>query len=104
MRYSFVVHLSLNYCMSTITQRELSNHTGKVLDELPTSGRAFVTRHGKPVAVILPIDAEVLYDYVLANVPDYLQAMTEVDSKLAAGEELEGMSADELEAELGLDS
>lgn len=88
--------------MTAITQRELSNDTGRVLDELPANGRTIITRRGVPVAVILPVDVEALYDHLLANVPDYVQAMSDVDTRLAKAEPLDGITADELEAELGI--
>ena len=88
--------------MSTITQRELSNHTGKVLDDLAQTGRAFVTRNGKPVAVLLPIDEGALFDYVLANLPEYLHGMADIDRQIDDGGEPAGVSLDDLEKSLGL--
>jgi prevent-host-death family protein len=72
--------------MPTIGVRDLQRNPGRVLDELQRSGRpAFVTRHGQPAAVLLPIDAAALEDYVLANAPEYVASMLEADEDGAAG-------------------
>jgi len=72
--------------MPTIGVRDLQCNPGRVLDELQRSGRpAFVTRHGQPAVVLLPIDAAALEDYVLANAPEYVASMQEADEDGAAG-------------------
>ncbi len=66
--------------MPTIGVRDLQRNPGRVLDELERSGRpTFVTRHGQPTAVLLPIDSAALEDYVLANAPEYVASMEEAD-------------------------
>jgi prevent-host-death family protein len=72
--------------MTTVGIRELSNNTSQVVDEVATTGRpTFVTRHGKPVAVVLPVDEDALEDWVLANAPEYVRSMAEADADLEAG-------------------
>ncbi len=91
--------------MSTITQRELSNQTSKVLDELEKSGRVIVTRNGRPAALLLPIGGDALdalLDHVLATAPEYVQPMADVQSKIDAGKKLDSIGLDEMEAELGI--
>ncbi len=72
--------------MPTIGVRDLQRNPGRILDELERSGRpAFVTRHGQPAAVLLPLDAAALEDYVLANGPEYVASMHETDEDGRAG-------------------
>jgi len=72
--------------MPTIGVRELQRNPGRVLDELERSGRpTFVTRHGQPAAVLMPVDAEALEDYVLANAPEYVASMQEADQDAREG-------------------
>lgn len=66
--------------MPTIGVRDLQRNPGRILDELERSGRpAFITRHGQPAAVLLPVDSGALEDYVLANAPEYVASMEEAD-------------------------
>lgn len=72
--------------MPTIGVRDLQRNPGRILDELKRSGRpAFITRHGQPAAVLLPVDAAALEDYVLANAPEYVASMAEADEDGRAG-------------------
>lgn len=84
--------------MPTIGVRDLQRNPGRVLDELQRSGRpAFVTRHGQPAAVLLPVDADALEDYVLANAPEYVASMQEADDD---GHEGRARSAADVIAEI----
>lgn len=72
--------------MATVGIRELANNTSAVVDEVARTGRpALVTRHGKPVAALVPVDEEELLDWVLANAPEYVRSMEQADADLAAG-------------------
>lgn len=72
--------------MSSVTIRELSRHTSGVLDSVQETGRpAFITRNGRLVAAVIPIDEEALEDYVLSTVPEFVEAMREADEDLKAG-------------------
>ncbi|MGH7920054.1 MAG: type II toxin-antitoxin system Phd/YefM family antitoxin [Candidatus Dormibacteraceae bacterium] len=70
----------------TIGVRDLQRNPGRVLDEIKRTGRpAFVTRHGQPAAVMLPVDQDALEDYVLANAPEYVASMEAADEDGRAG-------------------
>ena len=73
----------------TVSVSRLSGHASQVIREVAETGRAtFVTRRGRPVAVIAPIDtdgADGLLDHVLANAPEYVTSMRQADEDLAAG-------------------
>lgn len=72
--------------MSTVSIRDLANNASAVVDEVATSGRpAVVTKHGKPVAAVVPIDQEALEDWVLANGPEFVANMAEADEEIAGG-------------------
>ncbi len=72
--------------VSTVSIRDLANNASAVVDEVSTSGRpAVVTKHGKPVAAVVPIDQEALEDWVLANAPEFVANMAEADEEIAAG-------------------
>ena len=66
--------------------RDLQRRSSEIVDELERSRRpALVTRHGKPVAVLSPIDEDALEDFILANVPEYVASMAEADDDGANG-------------------
>ena len=72
--------------MSTVSIRSLTRNASSVVDEVTRTGRpALVTKRGKLVAAVVPIDEDDLEDYVLANSPDILASLTEADEDLAAG-------------------
>ncbi|MGC2374051.1 MAG: type II toxin-antitoxin system prevent-host-death family antitoxin [Solirubrobacteraceae bacterium] len=69
------------------TIRELGRQVSGVVNEVRTTGRpAFVTHRGTPVAVLLPLDAEQLEDYILANAPEYVASMREADEAIEQDE------------------
>lgn len=73
--------------MTTIGIRELANHASAVVEEVGRTGRpTLVTRNGKPVAVLAPIDEEDLLDHVLANAPEYVRSMRKAEAEIARGE------------------
>jgi len=58
-------------CMATITLRELARNTASVVQGIQTSGRpALVTRNGKPVVALVPIDEVALEDWLLEESAD----------------------------------
>lgn len=88
--------------MSTVSIRDLSNNASAVIDEVATSGRpAVVTKHGRPVAAVVPIDQEALEDWVLASAPELVAAMAEADAELTSGQRGRSLGEvlDELDAE-----
>lgn len=73
--------------MPSVTLRELSRNTSDVIDTVRESGRpALVTRNGRLVAALVPVDEEAIEDFVLATLPELVQDMEEADRELAAGE------------------
>ena len=85
--------------MGTVSIRELSRNASGVIDEVARTGRpALVTRHGAPVAAVVPIDESELEDMVLARAPEYLADMAAADADLVAGRT---RSAAEVFEELG---
>ena len=77
----------------TVSVSRLSGHASQVLREVAETGKAaFVTRRGRPVAIIAPIDADgagdpsdLVLDHVLANAPGYVTSMRQADEDLVAG-------------------
>ncbi|MGI8759165.1 MAG: type II toxin-antitoxin system Phd/YefM family antitoxin [Acidimicrobiales bacterium] len=88
--------------MPTVSIRELANNASGVIAAVADTGRpTVVTKHGRPVAAVVPIDQEELEDFVLANAPEFVAGRAEADADLAAeqtrslGEVLAGLDADE---------
>jgi prevent-host-death family protein len=73
--------------MSTVSIRDLQRNTsGVVADVADSKHTALVTRHGEPVAALVPIDAQDLEDYLLSKVPSFAEDMAVADEALAAGQ------------------
>ena len=73
--------------MSTISIRDLQRNTSGVVAYVADSKQtALVTRHGEPVAALVPIDAQNLEDYLLSKVPSFAEDMAAADDALAAGQ------------------
>lgn len=73
--------------MASVTIRELSRNTGQVLDEVQQTGRpALVTRNGRLVAALIPLDDEALEDFVLASLPEFVAGRAKADAELATGD------------------
>ena len=73
--------------MPTVNVRELARNTSKVIDDVAKRGRAtLVTRAGRPVAAVVPINAEALEDWILANAPEFVEGMRLADEEMARGE------------------
>ncbi len=72
--------------MATVTLRELARNTASVIQGVQSSGRpALVTRNGRPVAALLPIDEAALEDWLLGKAPAVTRVAAEADPDLAAG-------------------
>ena len=85
--------------MATVGIRDLADRASAVVSKVESTGEpAFITRRGRPVAVVLPISEDDLYDYVLSNAPKYVRDMREADKALANLEY--GRPLDEVLAEL----
>jgi prevent-host-death family protein len=73
--------------MSTISIRDLQRNTsGVVADVANSKHTALVTRHGEPIAALVPIDAQDLEDYLLSKVPGFAEDMAAADRAHADGE------------------
>lgn len=53
--------------MAEITIRELRNHGGEVVDRVTSGERLTVTRDGKPVAMLLPLEPPPISSQTLIN-------------------------------------
>ncbi len=72
--------------MSTVSIRDLANNASSIVQSVGDSGRpAIVTKHGRAVAAVVPIDQDGLEDYVLATAPEYVRGRADADAELAAG-------------------
>jgi len=88
--------------MPSVTVRDLQRNPAGVLRELEENRRpTFVTRRGRPIAVLMPVDEDQLYDFVLANAPEYVAGMRAADEEVARGEL--GRSLEDVLAELDQD-
>ncbi len=83
--------------MDIVTIRELSHAPGRALERL-RNGPLLVTRSGRPVAVLHPLDEDALEDFVLANAPGFVRDMQRADREIAKGKR--GRPLDEVLAEL----
>lgn len=73
--------------VSVVGIRELSKRTSELVREVEETGEPVViTRHGRPAATVIPMSAEQLADYVLANAPEFLRAIEEADRSAEQGQ------------------
>lgn len=73
--------------MSTVSIRDLQRNTsGVIADVADSKHTALVTRHGEPVAALVPIDAQDLEDYLLSKVPGFAEDMAAAERAHAAGQ------------------
>ena len=71
--------------MGTIGIRDLSRNASHVIDQVSSTGSPMiVTKHGRPVAAVVAIDADALEDFVLATAPEYVADQRAADRDLAA--------------------
>ena len=73
--------------VGTVGVRDLGQRASAVIADVEKTGQpTLVTRHGRPVAVLLPINEDDFYDYVLARAPEYVHDMREADAAIERGE------------------
>ena len=73
--------------MSTVGVRELARRASAIIDEIATKKEpVLITRRGRPVAYVLPVDSEQFEEFVLANAPEFIAGMEEADAELRTGE------------------
>lgn len=67
--------------------RELARHASRIVERVKTTGRpTLITRHGRPVAALVPVDEAELEDWILANAPEFVRSMRRADREIARGE------------------
>lgn len=72
--------------MAVVNVRELARRTSQVIGAVQTTKRpTLVTRAGRPVAAVIPVDPDLLEDWVLANAPEFVEAMAQGDRELREG-------------------
>lgn len=77
--------------------RDLAKNASSIVEGVSTKHeRAVITKRGRPVAVIVPVDSSDLEDHVLASMPEFVSVTREADAALAAGQtvSLENVLAD----------
>jgi PHD/YefM family antitoxin component YafN of YafNO toxin-antitoxin module len=73
--------------MSTIGVRDLARHASAIINDIEQKKEpALVTRRGRPVVYMLPVDSEEFEDFALAHAPEFVEGMAAADAELAAGE------------------
>jgi prevent-host-death family protein len=72
--------------VGTVSIRDLSRRTSSVVNDVMTTGKpALVTKHGKPVAAVIPFDEADLEDLVLSKTPEYGDDLAAANAELKAG-------------------
>jgi prevent-host-death family protein len=67
--------------------REFARNVSRYVERVETTGRPLVlTRHGKPVAALIAVEAGDLEDFILAHAPDLAASLRDANRELAAGE------------------
>lgn len=70
--------------MREIGVKELKNNASRVIGEVETGQRVFITKRGRPVAVIMSM--EEAEDFVLANAEEYVRMRLDAEREHEAGE------------------
>jgi len=72
--------------MPVVGIRELAKNVSQLISDVESSQEpAVITRHGRPVAMILAVDAAFVEDFVLAHAREYAESIRDADEALAAG-------------------
>ncbi|HEV2249753.1 MAG TPA: hypothetical protein VGT60_04520 [Candidatus Limnocylindria bacterium] len=72
--------------MAVVNMRELARSTSRVVDSVHRSGRAaLVTRGGRPIVAMIPIDQDALEDWIMAKSPGFVASLRKADADLRAG-------------------
>jgi prevent-host-death family protein len=71
--------------MPFVSVKELHDRTSKILRTVAEDKPVFVTRNGKPVAVIRGLSEEELEDLVMLDEPTFKRSLDEAFADLAAG-------------------
>ena len=65
-------------------RRPSSDHSVRAISA-PFKRPAIITRGGTPVAAVVPIDADALDDWILANAPAFVEGIRRADEDLRRG-------------------
>ena len=72
--------------MAVVNMRELARSTSRVVESVHRSGKAaLVTRGGRPVVALIPIDEDALEDWILAKSPGFGASLRKADADLRDG-------------------
>ncbi len=72
--------------VGVISIRDLANRASRVVDQVARTRRpAVVTKRGRPVAALVPLDEDAFLDWVLANAPEFTHAIEEADRSHGEG-------------------
>jgi prevent-host-death family protein len=80
------VSASARAAIGVVNVRDLQRETSRILEELEAGTSFLVTRRGRPIATVTPIDDDALEDFVLANAPEFVANRREADEAIARGE------------------
>ena len=84
--------------MPTFGIRELGREASKIIRNVEETGEpALVTNHGRLAAAVIPLDADQLEDFVLAQASEFAKHLREAEADLTAGR---AVPASDLFAEL----
>jgi prevent-host-death family protein len=73
--------------LSTVGIRELSKHASAIIHDVESKKEpALITRRGRPVAYVLPVDSQEFEDFVLAHAPQFVASIATADAAANAGD------------------
>lgn len=73
--------------MAVLGIRAFSRKVSSFVEHVEATGEPIVlTRHGRPAAALIPLNADSFEDFVIAHVPEYGAAMRAADVELARGD------------------
>lgn len=73
--------------MSLLGIREFSRRVSRSIETIEKTGEPVIlTRHGRPVVAVIPLDAEGFEDFVLSHVPEFSLSLKAADGELERGE------------------
>jgi prevent-host-death family protein len=76
--------------MAAVKVTDLKNRATQIMRRVEKGDEFTVTKRGRPIAVILPIDVEDLEDWILANHPEAIRRRQQAAGRIAAGEYVTG--------------
>jgi prevent-host-death family protein len=83
----FDTYMAGGAVMSTVGVRELARHASSIINDIEQKKEpALITRRGRPVAYMLPVDSEEFEDFVLAHASEFVEGIAAAELELASGE------------------